>query len=68
MGPTDELWERGRRLEAERLRPERPAARVSGPVADLRRLIAVLARLLKDPGPPDPPSTPVEPPVDKSNK
>lgn len=51
-GPTDELWERSRRLAAERLRPE-PLALT--PANDpLRLLIATLAGLLDHPGPPDP--------------
>jgi hypothetical protein len=50
--PTDELWERQRRLAAERLRPERQAPT---PANDpLRLLIATLAGLLDHPGPPDP--------------
>ncbi|HEY9372563.1 hypothetical protein [Streptomyces sp.] len=52
--PIDELRDRVRRLEAERLRPEKPLlpARVSGPMGEL---IALLDRLLTNPGPPDPP-------------
>lgn len=50
--PIDELRERVRRLEAERLRPERPLlpSRVRGPMGEL---IALLDRLLSEPGPPD---------------
>ncbi|GAA0853323.1 hypothetical protein GCM10009525_82750 [Streptosporangium amethystogenes subsp. fukuiense] len=53
--PTDELWERMRRLEAERMRPDRPEV-VRPPVwrADLRKVIGVLAELLSRPGPADP--------------
>lgn len=52
--PIDELRDRVRRLEAERLRPEKPLlpGRVSGPMGEL---IALLDRLLTNPGPPDPP-------------
>ncbi|MEV4246998.1 hypothetical protein AB0J63_26740 [Streptosporangium canum] len=48
----DELRDRTRRLEAERLRPERllPPQQVS----DLREVIDILARLLEKPGLPDP--------------
>jgi hypothetical protein len=52
--PIDELYERTRRLEAERLRPEKPLlpSRVRGPIGEL---IALLDQLLANPGPPDPP-------------
>ncbi|MFB4280814.1 hypothetical protein ACBJ59_36380 [Nonomuraea sp. MTCD27] len=58
--PTDELWERTRRLEAERLRPERALlpGRVRGPMGEL---IALLDRLLSDPGPPDPDTPDTDP-------
>lgn len=52
--PVDELRDRVRRLEAERLRPERPVlpSRVRGPMGELIRL---LDELLTNPGPPDRP-------------
>ncbi|MFC4006566.1 hypothetical protein ACFOY2_04995 [Nonomuraea purpurea] len=49
--PVDELWDRQRRLDAERLRPERPLPPARGPMWEL---IELLDRLLSDPGPPDP--------------
>ncbi|MFF4417041.1 hypothetical protein ACFYY8_31355 [Streptosporangium sp. NPDC001559] len=56
----DELRDRIRRLEAERIRPERPLPRQ---VSDLDRVIALLERLLTRPGPPDPIPVPVRPQV-----
>lgn len=53
--PTDELWERTRRLQAERLRVEKPLpATLPPPVVDLQKVIATLARWMNNPGPPDP--------------
>lgn len=53
---VDELRDRTRRLEAERLRPQHPLPprRVA---TDLHLLIGILARLLTNPGPPDPAPT-----------
>lgn len=48
----DELWQHSRRLAAERARPK-PAPPDNDP---LRTLIATLAGLLANPGPPDPPA------------
>lgn len=58
--PIDELTRRTRRLQAERLRAEKPQAKVPPAIADLRELIATLAQLLTNPGPPDEPPVSVE--------
>ena len=50
-GPTDELWERTRRLSAERLRPVPPPPCETRD--DLRELVGVLAMWLTNPGPTD---------------
>lgn len=49
--PTDELWERTRRLSAERLRPVPPPPSLLR--NDLRELVGVLAMWLANPGPTD---------------